>query len=121
LGWLGAAESGTAGRILANACAGEFLHDCGCSLLAGLAGVIINTALGKSKFATAGAILSVELMQGRGSLLRREFREINAGESGSTVGILQEYFALILERFYSCRDRQVRECAHFRFIKHGIE
>ena len=85
------------------------------------AGAIIDAALRERVAATACARFSVEAVECRRFLLRREFRHIHAGKLAGTVGMLQENLPSVLERFdFDAADRQTEQRATFGFVEYGI-
>ena len=99
---------------------GNFGDDFFCGGFAYGAGGIPNAALRESEFAAARASVGVEAVENQLFLFRGEFRKVDTGKFGGTVGVGEKNFALVLKGFDFGHDGHAEEGANFRFINRGI-
>ena len=81
---------------------------------------IPDAALRQSILATAGAVVGVEPAQGDLFLPEGEFREVDAGKLGGSIGVLQKNFALVFKGFDSGGDGHAEQRANFRLEESEI-
>lgn len=99
---------------------GNFGDDFFCGGFAYGAGGIPNAALRESEFAAARASVGVEAVENQLFLFRGEFRKVDTGKFGGTVGVGEKNFALVLKGFDFGHDGHAEESANFRFVNLGI-
>ena len=100
---------------------GESGDDFGGGGFAGGAVAVVNSALGERECAATRAGFRVKFVKRDGFLFGRELGEVDARKFAGAVGVLQKYFAGVLEGFhFNVADGKAEERAHFGFVKNGI-
>src|SRR5450631_1530695 len=94
----------------------NFVHEIRGNLLTGLTGGIIDAALGEGQHASARATLSVQAMEGKFLLLRRQAVKRYAGKLRSIGCISQEYLPRIHKGLYAGWDRHSQQRLDLKFI-----